>query len=293
MNAPLPLSVTLSMSDEIRATLARDEGAVQEAQAYVIDASEVADLAKEELDGVKARARRLKELKDGFVAPAKQILENAASLFNPALESLARAEAVLKSALLAWNNDQEQKRIDAKRKADAEERERRQKAEQEAAAAHARAAEQAREQERAAAEAEQKRQEAQASGDAKAAAKFAAAAAKAAEAAVAAIENGNAKAADVLVAATAGAPATIVPEVAKVAGLSFRDNWKAEFLPNTSEDDALKLIVAAAATTRPDLLALLRLDTPSADRLAKAQKSLMSVPGLHAVNRPIAASRSR
>jgi hypothetical protein len=48
-------------------------------------------------------------------------------------------------------------------------------------------------------------------------------------------------------------------------------------------------IATAIAGGRTDLLALFKLDMSAANRLAKAQKKGMKVPGLQAVNRPVAA----
>lgn len=296
MNAPLPLSVTLTMDETTAAELQQDESAVEVARAYVIDSDDMAALANTELKGVIARKKRLKELKDGFVAPAKQILENASNLFNPALEALTQAEAVLKSALTTWTTEQQRLADERQRQQREEERKARQKADQEAAAARAKAAEEAAAKQKAAQEAEEARQRAIAEGNAKEAAKQAALAAKATEAAHAAIENGNAKAADALIAAEASAPApTEAPT--KIAGFSTRKNFKAELAPGETGETALDKIICAIAGVdqlrgRLDLRALLELDTAAADRLARAQQGMFNVPGLVAVNRPVASSRA-
>jgi flagellar biosynthesis GTPase FlhF len=291
MNAPLPLSVTLTMDADTAATLAQDEMAVETARAYVIDSPDMAELANGELRSVILRKKRLKELKDGFVAPAKQILENAANLFNPALEALADAESILKSALTVWTTAQKQLADEARRKQEAEERERRQKAEAEAAAERARAEEKAREEQRKAEDAAAAAEKARAEGNAKEAAKQAALAAKASEAAVAAVETGNVKAAEKLISAEAAMPAPVAAP-AKVAGFGTRENWVAELAPGFDEAGALVDIVLAISAGRRDLLALVKLDMSAANKLAKAQKKLFSVPGLVSKDRPVAASRA-
>lgn len=296
MNAPLPLSVTLTMPPETYAELQQDEAAVEVARAYVIDSEDMAALANTELKGVIARKKRLKELKDGFVAPAKQILENASNLFNPALEALTQAEGVLKAALTTWTTEQQRIADERRRQQEKEERERRQKAEQEAAAARAKAQAEAEAAAQRAREAAAAAEAARESGNAKEAAKQAGLAAKATELAHAAIENGNAKAADALIAAEAAAPAP-VEAPAKIAGFSTRKNFKAELAPGETAETALDKIICAIAGVdelrgRLDLRALLEVDTSAADRLAKAQQTMFNVPGLVAVNRPVASSRA-
>lgn len=286
-----PLSVTLEMPAETAEVLRQDEASLEAARELVIDSPAMANIANDELRGVKARIKRLKELKEGFVAPARQILDNAAALFNPALNALTQAESVIKGALGTWQTEQERIAAEARRLAQEAERKRIQEAEAVAAAARAKAQEQAREQERIAAEAERKRLAAIAEGNAREASRQAALAAKATETASAVVQNAEVKAMDTIVAAQVAAPAPVAV-AAKVAGFSMRDNYKAELLPSTTAQQALREIVALAATTRPDLLSILTIDMAAADRLAKAQKSLFNCPGLQAVNRPVATSRA-
>ena len=52
-----------------------------------------------------------------------------------------------------------------------------------------------------------------------------------------------------------------------------------------TEDDAKALIVQAAATN-PQLLGVLKLDMPAINKLAKALKQVMQVPGFTAINEP-------
>lgn len=286
-----PLTLTLEMPPETAAVLAKDEGALESAQAFVIDSPAMADLANDELRGVKARIKRIKELKEGFVEPARQILENAAALFNPALNALTLAEAALKLSLSTWTTEQERIAAEERQRQQAAQRLREQEAERAAAAERARAQELARAEERRAAEAEAARVKALAEGNAREAAKQAALAASATEKAQSVVENADAKAMDALVAAQIPVAAPVVAP-AKVSGFSMRDNWKAELLPGVSPEQALALIVKAAATNRPDLLSLLTVDMTAAYRLAKAQHNLMNVPGMKAVNRPVASSRA-
>jgi hypothetical protein len=286
---PQPLSVSLVMTPAMYSSLQREQGAVTIAEAYEIDSSEMAVEANTELQSVKSRIKQVKEWKAGFVEPAKQIIANAESLFDPALDSLTKAEHTLKSGLMNWQHKEAKRIEDARRAQEEIERRARQKAEQEAAAARAKAEQYAAEARRKAQEAEAARARAEAEGNAAAARAAAAAAAKQAEKAEAAIENGELKAqqAEMAAAAAVAAPAELAP--AKLAGFSTRDNWVAE-LAAPAEADAIKAIGAALAT-RPELIAMLKLDMTAANKLAKALKDQFNVPGLKSTNKPVAASR--
>lgn len=57
------------------------------------------------------------------------------------------------------------------------------------------------------------------------------------------------------------------------------------------EQDAIKAIGAVLAT-RPELISMLKLDMVAANKMAKALKGNFNVPGLKAINKPVAASRA-
>lgn len=291
------LSVSLTMTPELAAELQRETGALEVARAYVITSPEIAGSANRELQAVKGRIARLKELKGGFVAPARTIIANAEALFDPAIQANVQAETHLKGALIVFQAEEQRKADEAKREREAEERRQRQVAEQQAAAERARAEEQARQARQKAEEAEQARRKAEADGNARAAAAAAAEAAKQQEKAAAAIETGEARAREVTLAAAAAQIAAPAPAPAALKGFSTRDNWTAELATATSEEDALRLIVEAATGVeaakflRPDLLAGLKLDWPTWNRIAKGLRAQMKVPGIRAVNKPVGASR--
>src|SRR5579862_842635 len=250
------LSVVLTVDDNLQRTLRENEGVLSLVQAYSVDSPAMADLANDELRGVKQRIVRLKELKAGFVEPAKKILENASALFDKPLFALGEAEKVLKGALLTWQQEQERIAAEARRKAQEDERERRQKAEREAAAARAKAEQEAAEQLRIAREAEEARRLAVAEGNAREAARAAAQAAAATAKADAAVENGNAKAAELVLAAEASTKVVEAPR--KPSGFSAADNWLAEFAEGVDETSVVPLLVTAIAEGRKDLIALLK-----------------------------------
>jgi ATPase subunit of ABC transporter with duplicated ATPase domains len=190
--------------------------------------------------------------------------------------------------------DGECKRLadEARRTREAEERRARQEADAKAAAERARAEEQAAAARKLAEEAEAKRVAAVAEGNKRAAAAAAAEKAKQEEQARSVIENGEAKAMELQLAAAAAPTTVVAPEPVKLAGFSTRENWVAEFAAGMREDDVKLALCQAIAGGRPDLLALLAIDMPAANRLAKAQKKNMHAPGLQAVNRPVATSRA-
>lgn len=292
VNTPTnPLSVTLVMTPEIATQLQRDAGALEVAQAYVIDGAEMATLANDELKAVKDRLNKLAELKEGFLRPAREIVANAEALFDPAIRANKAAEAHLKQALIAFQAEERRKVEEARRAQEEAERKARQEAAAIAAKARAAAEEKAREARRQAQELELERQQAETDGNARAAAAAAAKAAEATAKAAAAIENGEAKAQEVELAAAASVAPVEVIAPTKLAGFSTRAKWSAVLAPNVSSDyEAIKLI-AAAIPTRPDLVAYLAIDWKAANKTASAQKAVMSIPGLIAKEEQIGNSR--
>lgn len=291
------LSVSLVMTTEQYAELQREQMALDFARAFSITGTpeEQALMAQEtnsELRLVKARLDRVKKQKEGFVEPAKTIITNAHALFDPAINALIAAEIHLKGQLTSYT-DRETKRLDdLRRQQEAEERAARQKAAQEAAAAQARAAQEAQQRNREAAEAEERRLAAVKEGNDRAAKAAAADKAKAEEQAQAALENGEVRANEAQLAASAQPTTAVVPEPAKLAGFSTRENYVAELAEAHTEDMAkAKIIEAIAVHNRKDLMPLLTVDMAAANRLAKALKKSMDVPGLRAVNRPVGTSR--
>lgn len=294
MNAPIdlpkePLSVTLSMNQDVQKHLVRHQGAVALAESYEIDSIDMANLAAADLKNMKSGITQVKEFYDGFVLPAKQIIENAKSLFTPAKDSLEKGIEILSKKLSDFQ-EQEQKRVEAERKVREEaERKVRQEAEQKAAAELARAEEKAAEIRRQQAEAEAKRLEALKQGNAKAAAAAAAEAATLEEKEKNVIENSQSKALDMQL--TASATVEQKEEPTKIKGFSTRKNWKAELADKTDEDAAKALICAEIAKGRTDLLALLDINFSAASRMAKALEKHFNVPGLKAVNELVGTSR--
>lgn len=294
---------TLIFTPEISNKL-RDISAADTAALFTITDNDSAVMANDELQRVKARAKELDTLRKGFVAPARTILDNAAALFNPAIESCAKAESILKGALLTWTQAEAARVAAERRQREDAERAARQRAQEEAAAAQRRAQEEAASKRREAEEAERQRVAAVAAGNAAAAQEAAARTAALQQQAEAAVENGNAEAQASLILAAAVPEAATTAPAAKMKGLSTRKNWGAELAPNFTEETA-KLAICRAIVgftedingkpvthpPRADLLGLLSLDMSAANKLAKALEHNTNVPGLVARNNPAVASR--
>ena len=87
------------------------------------------------------------------------------------------------------------------------------------------------------------------------------------------------------------AAAAPVAEPVKIAGTSVRENWVPVLNQGVTEEEALEQIILAAATDQ-QLRGLLKLDQPALNRLAKALKTAMRVPGYTAKDAPtLAGSR--
>ena len=283
------LSVVLTMDDSTRDLLRQADGAMVIASEYVIDCSEMAQAASNERTSLAMRIDAIKARRKKFIEPAQQIIANAEELFNPAITALTAARDMLGGGLLEWDRKEKARIAKEREEREAAERKARQEAEAEAAAARARAKEKADEELRKAREAEEARQKALREGNARAAAAAAAAAATANERANAAIEEGDAKAMQAQVAVVAAVAPVVEP--VKIAGTSIRENWEPVLNPGVTEEDALDLIIQAAATDQ-QLRGLLKLDQPALKKLAKALKTAMRVPGYTAKDVPtLAGSR--
>jgi len=322
---PTELSVRIPVTTAV-ANQIKPAGALALAQEFTIDGPEMAQIAADQRKDWAGQIDHIKKMRLDFLNPAKLIVEAAAKWFNHPIEDREAGRELLGQKLLTWDT-QEKARISAENaKREAESRRIRQEADAKAAAERARAEEVARAErvKAAAAEAERLRQVAEAErlrreGDAKAAAEAdrkakaaAADAAKATEKAAAATENGEARAQETALQAAAAATAAPMVEQVKASGMSVRSNWIARLQPGVTEEAALILIVKAAATetdlplglralvpgdvlivkpaaTRPDLIALLKLDASALNKLAKALKNNMNVPGYVAVDEPVIA----
>jgi hypothetical protein len=257
----LTVPVTPAMTQGIKAV-----GAAAEAEAWEIDSNEMAQLAADQRKSWAKRIDQVKALEKDFMEPAKtfmaSIKERCEKWFAPALTDLENGRTILGNKMLSWDA-KERARIDAeRRRIEEEQRKIRQEAERKAAEARAKAEQQAQEKRRQEMEAQAAQEKA--------------------------IREGNAKAAAEAAQAAARVNAFEAPVAVKIEGSTVRENWVAVLEPGYDEDMALLAICNAIITNnRRDLLALLKIDTAprgALNKLASAQKKLMTVPGYVAQN---------
>lgn len=301
------LTATLTMDPATQDMIQENTTALSIAKSWIVDDADTADLVSAEANKAKAVVKQLDERYRSFITPANQIIDAARGMFKPAIDDLNAAVDHYGTLLVDWRT-KEQKRVAAENAAREEEaRKIRAAAEQKAAEERAKAAEIARqkvEQGLREAAARQKaeddarkaaadRQAAIDAGDkqaaeiarkAEAAANLEArrraeAEAKANEQARAAEDEGAARATQVQLEAEASATSQPAETVREVAGTVFRGKWAA--VMTVSEDDAKKAI-AAAISSRPELLAYLKLDLVAIGRTATALKANFNVPGFKA-----------
>jgi colicin import membrane protein len=281
----------ITITPEIQQQVIEADSQLAIVREYHVDSLETANYVKAEGDRRKKMATQLDEIRKSITAPLRLAETNANNFFQPAIKNLLGAYDHCKGLVLTWQQQEEAKAQEAQRAAEEVARKARAEAEARAAAERAKAAEQAREATRKAQEAEAARVKALAEGNAKAAAKAAADAAKAQEQALAAVETAEAKIADRE--AVVVVPVAVVPTPAKIAGFSSRTVWKCRLKGlNDAERAKSKLELIRAAATDPQAAALLVFDEKSANKLAAALKSSLTIPGLEAYEEQVAASRS-
>lgn len=164
------------------------------AKAYMIDSPTMYDAAAEDLKSVKARAKQLEEQRKAITGPLDSAKKAIMDLFRRPTEFLEQAESTLKSAMLAYQRE-EQRKVDE-----------RNRSVEEAAR---------KERERIEAEARAKLEEAQA---------------LAAEGNDRAAEEAHAAAATMQTAAIVATAPVVQTHTSKVAGISVRETWKARII---------------------------------------------------------------
>lgn len=127
---------------------ARAQQALAFIQDFKVDSAEAYGLAADELKAIKARANQLEEQRTGITGPINKALKAINDLFRAPADVLAQAEKLLKSKMLAWDQEQERIAAEARRRAEeaaaaerkrleAEAAERQRQADEQAAAAAA------------------------------------------------------------------------------------------------------------------------------------------------------------
>jgi len=102
--------------------------------------------------------------------------------------------------------------------------------------------------------------------------------------AVALESAGDAEVTEAVLAQPIIVPVVKIPNEARVAGISHRENWRAEVV------DVLALVKFIAQ--RPEFVNLVQPNMPALNSLAKAQRSALNVPGVRAVSESVVAARA-
>lgn len=288
--APREFNLALRVDESINKDLSEGAGLVAVAEACMVDCHDMALVAKKNLDSVIAFRKTLEQKRTRFIEPAKQIIEEANALFVPAIKAAEQAEGIYRRQLGTWTIGEQRRIEDARKKHAEEERARREQAERDAAAARARAEAAAAEARRKAEEATKREEAARAEGNARGAAAAAAARAKAEEEERQKLE-GAARESERIRMEAAAAPTTLVLMAPVIEGLSLRDNWIAERTAQTDGAALAAICAAIAGGARVDLMALVKIDEAAINRLARALKDSMNVPGYRAVNNRIPVNR--
>lgn len=117
MNAPLPLSVTLTPEPALLEAIKTAEGEYVVVQDYEIDCDNMADIANQKLREIKQRMKAIDEWEKKFTKPALDIVATARQFFKPAKDSLKSCEDHLKAALGSWTAKLEAQAAEARRAA--------------------------------------------------------------------------------------------------------------------------------------------------------------------------------
>ncbi|MFC3107433.1 hypothetical protein ACFQAT_07940 [Undibacterium arcticum] len=274
------------------------------ANAFVVDSIEMHGAAADDLKGVKTLQKRIEDQRTEQVGPLNKEVKRINDEYREPAQWLADAEAVLKSKMLTFQQDEQRKAAALQRIADETARKERQRIEAEARAAQEEIDRQAREVAAQQAKAEQERRDAeaakaQAEADAKAAAEAGDKAA--AEKAQAAIDAANKSEADAVAAKQAAEQAQVdaeasaaqsyeniaalelsavvmtapaVQTMSKVSGISTSKTWKARITD--------KAALLAFIATHPECLDWVDVKMTPLNGMAKALKNNMNIPGVEA-----------
>lgn len=284
----LEARITISAGD--MAALRRFETVLEfEREAFpVVDDPQMANLVGIELSSLRERWADIEAKRQKYIAPAQEIIDQANADHQPALKAIKAADQYLAGLLSRWQTKQERIADESRREAERMAREARAKQERELAAERVRLETEARQ----VAEAASKAMTAAAEkGDAKAVG----AAVAMAEESLQLRDAADAKAQEQIELATEPLHVAPVAEPIKVANVEMRAHWVCE---RDGSDDEVKaklvlgmvcLSGGSIVINRRELLALLDLNIASANKKASAEKQLFNVPGMRAVNKPVAA----
>lgn len=97
---------------------AKAQTALTGATGFVIDSSDMYDIAADDLRYVKALQKEVEEKRTSITGPLNQAVKAVNDLFRAPKERLEQAEATLKRAMVAWTTEQERLAIEARRVAE-------------------------------------------------------------------------------------------------------------------------------------------------------------------------------
>lgn len=247
----------------------RAEQAVELAETFDIDSDAMYEAAGAELVELKKRMNEVEAKRKETKAPILEAAKRIDSLFKVPLERFRKAESIYKRSMQAYYNEQEAKRLEAQRQAEAEARKERERIEAERRAQ--------REKEKAEADARETEVLEQAE-------KLAAAGKP--DEADRLLEQHELEARHV--AATVEpetvptVPAVQVPEKPKAAGVSYRDNYKAEVV----DLDALLCAIVEGQAPK----SLIKIDQAKLNQLAKSLRDELRYPGVKVTNERVVAA---
>lgn len=268
----------------------RAQAALAAANALQIVTADDYRQAAQELQALAAKEKEIDEARVKLKKPIDDAAKAVQAFFKPPLDFLAQAKTVIKTKLVAWDQEQERKRKAEQARLDEIARQERLKKEAQAAEA-ARIAREKAEADRRKADAERKAaedakriaDEARKAGDAEAAAAAEKLASEAARAATRyaskadATEQRGAERAEALQAQAATVVAPVIQaDIPKVAGLSNRDNWRAECV------DLKSLVQAVADGKAP--LSLVMANDKVLGQQARSLKEHFVAPGVRVWN---------
>ena len=119
---------------DIAAMTGRAQAALGFIESFTITSSEDYGLAAEELQAIKRRAKMLEESRTAITGPINVGLKAVNDLFRGPAELLTRGEQMLKSTMLAYDQEQERIAAEARRQAEAVAAAERKRLDEEAAA---------------------------------------------------------------------------------------------------------------------------------------------------------------
>jgi len=271
-------------------------------ESFTIDSQEAYELAGEELQAIKARAKTLETQRTGLTVPLNNVLRGINDLFRGPADLLIKGEGMLKTKMLAWQSEQERIAAEVRRAAEAVAAAERQRLADEAAARQREAEAQARAAATAAAaqaEAQRQAEAAIAAGNAEAAAaarRESEAQAQAVALAQAATQRAQAEAQAAATESQLVTASALVAAAPKAAGIST--STKIDF-----DVTSLRLLVAYIATGKvyeegdpalahPELLGLLAADTVRLRAYVKGLGKACNLPGVRVFEARVMSARA-